>query len=61
MTPWENKPYMTAPEVSELIRASMPTAYRIMGKVNKKLEAAGKIIIHGRVSTKALYEELGLI
>lgn len=61
MTPWEEKPYMVAPEVAELIRASLPTAYRIMGRVNKKLTAAGKIIIHGRVSTKALYEELGLV
>ena len=29
--------------------------------INIELAAAGKIIIHGRVSTKALYEELGLI
>lgn len=52
--------YMVPSEVAELCRCSKPTAYRIMGKVNKKLKAAGKIIIAGRVSTKALYEELGL-
>jgi hypothetical protein len=56
----KEKPFMVAAEVAELLRCSKPTAYRIMGQVNKKLAAAGKIIIHGRVSTKALYEELGL-
>ena len=55
------RPFMVAAEVAELLRCSKPTAYRIMGKVNKKLAATGKIIIHGRVSTKALYEELGLV
>jgi hypothetical protein len=51
---------MVAAEVAELLRCSKPTAYRVMGRVNKKLAAADKIIIAGRVSTKALYEELGL-
>ena len=56
----KEKPFMVAAEVAELLRCSKPTAYRIMGKVNKKLADAGKIIIHGRVSRQALYEELGL-
>ena len=56
----KEKPFMVAAEVAELLRCSKPTAYRIMGRVNKKLASAGKIIIHGRVSRKALYEEVGL-
>lgn len=56
----KEKPFMVAAEVAELLRCSKPTAYRIMGRVNDKKRAAGKIVIHGRVSRQALYEEVGL-
>ena len=56
----KEQPFMVAAEVAALCRCSKPTAYRIMKTVNDKKKAAGKIIIHGRVSRQALYEELGL-
>lgn len=54
------KPFMVAAEVAELLRCSVPTAYRIMGEINKELEAKGKIIIHGRVSRRYLMERVGV-
>ncbi len=56
----KEKPFMVASEVAELLRCSKPTAYRIMRQVNDKMRAAGKIVLHGRVSRQALYEEVGL-
>lgn len=56
----KEKPFMVASEVAELLRCSKSTAYRIMRQVNDKMRAAGKIVLHGRVSRQALYEEVGL-
>lgn len=56
----KEKPFMVASEVAELLRCSTSTAYRIMRQVNDKMRAAGKIVLHGRVSRQALYEEVGL-
>ena len=57
----QERPYMVAAEVADFLRCSKPTAYRIMGQINKELKAQNKIIIHGRVPRRYLMERVGVL
>ena len=51
-------PFLVCKDVQELLQCSPATAYRIMRKLNKELEAKGYITLSGRVSRKYFYERL---
>ena len=48
--------FVGAAEVAEILGISKSSAYRIIGKLNKELEAKGYIVISGRVSEQYLSE-----
>ncbi len=52
--------YCKAEEVAELLECSVSHARRIMQKLNKELEAEGKLTVAGRVSRRRLEERLYL-
>ncbi|WP_405373549.1 helix-turn-helix domain-containing protein [Pseudobutyrivibrio sp.] len=45
-----NKNYMTATDVSEYMGISIPTAYKIIKRLNDELKAQGYITISGKVN-----------
>lgn len=47
--------YLTASEVAEIMGVSVPTAYKIIRKLNDELKAAGYITVCGKVS-RAYFE-----
>jgi sugar-specific transcriptional regulator TrmB len=47
--------YLTAPEVAEIMGVSVPTAYKIIRKLNDELKAKGYITVCGKVS-RAYFE-----
>lgn len=52
----ENKRYLTATDVAELLDVSRSTAYRIIKRLNNELNKSGKITIAGKISAKYFYE-----
>lgn len=48
----ENKIYLTAPEMADLLGISLGQAYKIIRGLNKELEKDGYLIIAGKVPKK---------
>jgi len=44
----ENKIYVTAPELSEMLGVSVGQAYKIIRKLNGELEKQGYLVISGK-------------
>ena len=51
-----NKRFLTVTDVAELLDVSRSTAYRIIKRLNDKLNKAGKLTVAGKVSAKYFYE-----
>ena len=52
----ENKKFLNVNEVAEYMGIAVPTAYTIIRKLNKELDAQGYITVSGRVS-KAFFDQ----
>ena len=52
----ENKRFLTARDVAEQMEISVPTAYKVIRKLNQELAAQGYLVMAGRVS-RAYFEE----
>ena len=48
----ENKIYITASELSELLGISLGHAYKLIRNMNKELEKSGYIIVAGKLPRK---------
>lgn len=44
----ENKIFITAPEMTELLGVSLGLAYKMIREMNKELEKAGYLVIAGK-------------
>lgn len=53
----ENKAYLTAMDVSELLGVSRSKAYQIIKSLNVELAEKGYIVLSGKVPTKYLQEK----
>lgn len=51
------KVYLNPQEVSEMLGISVSTAYKIMRKLNKELEAMGFMTVSGRVNKRYFIEK----
>ena len=51
----ENKRFLNVNEVAEYMDISVPTAYKIIRKLNDELRAAGYIVISGKIN-RAYFE-----
>ena len=60
VTNMPDKLMLSAEDVAALLSIAKPTAYALIRRLNNELEAKGFIVISGKVSTKYLYERLGL-
>jgi len=45
----ENKIFITAPEMADLLGMSVGHAYKLIRKMNKELEKSGYLVIAGKV------------
>ncbi len=52
----EEKRFMNAEEVSDVLGVSMSKAYKVIRQLNKEMQAKGFYTISGRVSTKYFAE-----
>jgi len=52
----DQKKFLTATEVAEILDVSRSTAYRIIRRLNAELDKAGKITVAGKVSARYFYE-----
>ena len=50
--------FLRVTEVASLLECSESHAYKIMQKLNKELEAKGKITVKGRISRRYLLERV---
>ena len=57
---YKDPEFMVVSEVSELMRCSIGTAYKVMQQINKERKAEGLIVIRGRVPKAALLKRIGL-
>ncbi|MDY6171709.1 MAG: helix-turn-helix domain-containing protein [Fusobacterium necrophorum] len=55
-----NSYFLTADEVSEALKVSKSTAYRIIDKLNNELKKQNKIIIPGKISKRYFEEKMYL-
>ena len=53
----ENKRFLTAQDVMEMLDVSLSYAYKLIRRLNAELEADGFVTIKGRVSTQYLRNE----
>ena len=53
-----NQYFFDVKDVARILDIAEPTAYKIMQKLNKELQAEGYKIIHGKVSIKFFDERL---
>ena len=53
-----NQYFFDVKDVARILDIAEPTAYKIMQKLNKELQAEGYKIIHGNVSIKFFNERL---
>ena len=56
----QEKKFLTASDVSEILNVSKSTAYRIIKRLNDTLKESGKITIAGKISSKYFYENVYL-
>ena len=54
----QEKKFLTAADVSEILGISTSTAYRIIRRLNDDLKKSGKITIAGKISAKYFYENI---
>ncbi|MBQ9902492.1 MAG: hypothetical protein IJM51_08965 [Clostridia bacterium] len=54
----ENQYYYFAPDIAEILSVSVPTAYRIIARLNAELEAKGYLTVRGRISKKYFTERM---
>lgn len=54
------KNFLTAKDVSTILKVSITSAYRIIKKLNKELENKGKIILPGKISKRYFEEKMYL-
>lgn len=54
----ENPYYYFAPDIAEILSVSVPTAYRIIARLNAELEAKGYLTVRGRISKKYFTERM---
>lgn len=57
---YKDPEFLVVNEVSELMRCSIGTAYKVMQQINKERKDAGFIVIRGRVPKSALLKRIGL-
>jgi hypothetical protein len=51
---------ISAPETAKLLRCSVSSAYKILAKIRKEMEAEGLITLQGRVPRQRLLRRIGL-
>lgn len=56
----KEKMFLTAKDVSIIIRSSEATAYRLIKQMNAELKKRGKIIIPGKISKRYFEEKVYL-
>ena len=56
----QDKKFLTATEVTEILHISRSSAYRIIQRLNGELKAQGKITIAGKISSRYFYENVYL-
>ena len=54
----ENKRFLTAHDVMEMLDVSLSYAYKLIRRLNAELEAEGFVTIKGRVSTQYFMERI---
>lgn len=54
----QEKKFLTAADVSEILGVSVSTAYRIIRRLNSELQQSGKITIAGKISAKYFFENV---
>lgn len=57
---YKDPEFLVVDEVSELMRCSIGTAYKIMQQINKERKDEGLIVIRGRVPKTTLLKRIGL-
>lgn len=58
--PSQDKKFLSANEVADILGISRSTAYRIIRRLNEDLKKSGKITISGKISSKYFYENVYL-
>lgn len=53
----QEKRFLTADDVAEIMSISKSTAYRVIKQLNDELSGQGKIIIHGKISRRYFEEK----
>lgn len=56
----QDKRFLTATEVAEILHISRSSAYRIIQRLNSELKAQGKITIAGKISSRFFFENVYL-
>lgn len=56
----QEKKFLNASDVAEILSISKSSAYRIIRKLNSELEKAGKITVSGKISSKYFFESVYL-
>lgn len=56
----QEKRFLTADDVAEILNISKSSAYRIIKKLNEELRTTGKITVAGKISSKYFYENVYL-
>lgn len=54
----DEKRFLNATEVSEIMECSKSHAYQIIRQLNSELEANGFIVLHGKVNAKYFNERI---
>lgn len=52
----ENKRFLNVDDVAQYLNVSVPTAYKIIRRLNQELSAMGYLVVAGRVS-RAYFEQ----
>lgn len=52
--------FITASETAKLLRCSVSSAYKILAKIRKEMEAEGLITLQGRAPRQRLLRKVGL-
>ena len=56
--PQNEKKFLSANDVADILGISTSTAYRIIRRLNDELKESGKITIAGKISAKYFYENI---
>lgn len=56
----QEKKFLNADDVAEILNISKSSAYRIIKKLNDDLKKSGKITVSGKISSKFFYENVYL-